>query len=233
MTMIAAAVVLAAAIMVPTSARPEGEAQPSGAASVEQLLMVAAAPDEQAAGPADRRPDPIRHRGRRARAGLSLEFIQECLDVAREVDPALADRLEEARREQPPEEFARALREAQNLRRLSALKKEDPQLYDVKVRELRIDAQVDRVLKELATARRTSSEGAEDLEAQLHGLVQQQVAFSLIARGMYLNRLGKQMKALRDQLEHDAGHSRQAVNRRMKQLLGELEEDASRAAPAR
>jgi hypothetical protein len=151
--------------------------------------------------------------------------------VARAVEPELAENLEAIRRDRPAEEFARALRGARHLVSLARLKQEDPALYDVKVSELRLDAQVDQVLAELAEARRTDSPGAEGLEAQLYGLVRQQVGYSLIARGMYLNRLNQQMKALRDQLEHDLTHNQQAVDRRIKQLLGELDEGAVPTTP--
>jgi hypothetical protein len=226
MTVLATVLVLAA-VMVPTSARQDDveQAQP---APVAQLAL---AQNEQAGDRGARSPDPLRHRGRRAPRELSPELIEQCLEVAREVDPALAGDLEAIRREQPAEDFARALREARYLVTLTRLKVENPQLYDVKVKELRIDAQVDRVLEQLLEAQRTSSTAAVDLEAQLHGLVQQQVAVSLVARGMYLRRLSDQMKALRDQLDHDLGHFRQAVDRRMKNLLDEAEPVPAPAAP--
>ena len=211
MTVLATVGVLAA-VMVPTSARQDD------------------GPQAQLA-PGARSPDPLRHRSRRAPRDLSPELIEQCLEVARDVDPALADRLEAIRREQPAEDFARALREARHLVTLTRLKNEDPQLYDVKVKELRIDAQVDRVLERLLEAQRTSSTAAADLEAQLHGLVQQQVAVSLVARGMYLRRLNDQMKSLRVQLDHDLGHFRQAVDRRMKRLLVVIEPDAGPTTP--
>jgi hypothetical protein len=216
-----------AAVMVPTSARQD-DGQP---APVAQLALAALAQNEQAAGPGARSPDPLRHRGRRATRDLSPELIERCLEVAREVDPVLAGDLEAIRREQTAVDFARALRDARYLLALARLKVEDPQLYDVKVKELRIDAQVDRVLEQLLEAQRTSSTATADLEAQLHGLVQQQVAVSLVARGMYLRRLNDQMKTLRDQLDHDLGHFRQAVDRRMKSLLEELEPAPAPAAP--
>ncbi len=230
MTMFAAALVLAAAIMVPTMAR-QNPVPEAGPVQVEPLAMVAALPGEQAEIPAGGRPDPLRPRGHRAPGGLTPELIEQCLEVAREVDPALADRLEAIRREQPAEAFARALRDARYLRGLAALKHEDPQLYDVKVKELRLDAKADRLLKQMAEARRTPSEASRELEAKLHEVVQQQVAVSLVARGMYLRRLNEHVKALRDQLEHDLGHFQQAVDRRMKRVLEELDEDTALGAP--
>jgi hypothetical protein len=230
MTVLATVLVLAA-IMVPTSARQDEDsnAQPAPAA---QLTQATLAQNKPAPGPGKRGPASLRHRSGRPPRDLSPELIEQCLEVARDVDPALADRLEEIRREQPSEAFARALRDARYLVALARLKNDDPQLYDVKVKELRIDAQVDRVLEQLQEARRTGSTGVEDLKAQLHGLVQQQVAVSLVARGMYLRRLNDQMKSLRDQLDHDLGHFRQAVDRRLTSLLDEIDAGTEPAAPA-
>ena len=115
------------------------------------------------------------------------------------------------------------MREARYLTKLAQLKDEDPKLYDAKVKELRLDAQVDRALEELAEARRSGSEAAADLENRLHGLVQQQVAYSLVTRGMYLRRLNEQIKTIRDQLDHDLGHFDEAVDRKMKSLLDEMD----------
>ncbi|MHC4219134.1 MAG: hypothetical protein ACYSU7_11840 [Planctomycetota bacterium] len=238
-TALAVALALAAAVMVPTAARQDVEAEvapvsPAPATTpptipTEQIELAQAEP---IAGPGDRLRGRLGRRdGRGSGRSLSPDLIERCLEVARDVDPALADRLESIRRERPPEEFARALREARHLVSLARLKDEDPALYDVKVNELRLDAQVDLVLAELAEARRTMSPGAADLEAQLYRLVRQQVGYSLIARGMYLNRLNQQMKALRDQLEHDLAHNQQAVDRRIKQLLGELDEGAAPTTP--
>jgi hypothetical protein len=220
MIMLAAAVVLAAASVVPSSARPES-VPVAGLVPADGLNMVTLVPDEQPVSPPDSRFDPLLSGGPRAPRGLSAGLIEQCLDVAREVDPALADRLEGIRGERSAAEFARAIYGARNLRVLAGLKDEDPQLYDVKVKELRLDAQADRLLKQLAEARRMNVVG-DDLEAQLHGLVQQQVAVSLVARGMYLRRFTEHVKGLREQLEHDLGNFQDAVDRRMKRVLQEL-----------
>jgi hypothetical protein len=232
-TMLAAATVLAAASVVPSSARQEN-APVAGLVPANGLDMVAQVPPER--GP-DRgmglprnRLDPPAH-SVRASSGLSAELIEQCMDVARDVDPALSERLEVIRRERSPAEFARAIHNARHLRGLAGLKDEDPQLYDVKVKELRLDAQADRLLKQLSEARRTASAVTDDLEAQLHGLVQQQVAVSLVARGMYLRRLTEHVKALREELEHDLGHFQNAVDRRMKRVLQELDEGSPNGTP--
>jgi hypothetical protein len=237
LTALAIALALAAAVMVPTAARQHDEPQTAPASRtavttpatpVTQMHLAQAA--QQSPLPDSRRPARPGDRNPQPRRSLDPELIEQCLEVANDVDPELAERLGTIRREQPAEDFARAIRDARHLVRLARLRNDDPQLYDAKVKELRIDARVDRLLEELVAARSTSDGTALDLEARLHGLVQQQVAFSFVARGMYLRRLSDQMKALRDQLDHDLGHFQQAVDRRMKLLLDELDEGAAAAA---
>ena len=115
------------------------------------------------------------------------------------------------------------LRNSEKRVSLARLKERDPNLYDVKVNELRLDAQVSRLLDQLEAARVTSSAAAGDLESQLLVLVEQQVGYSLVARGMYLRRLSEHVNALRDELSHDSANFEAAVERRMQELLNEIE----------
>ena len=162
---------------------------------------------------------------RRGRPGrpLTPKLVEQCLEVARDVEPELARRLEELRQRRPGPAFERAIRNARHLVGLARLKERDPQLYSLKVKELRLDAQIDRVLEQLHTAYDTSSAEAEELEAHLRDLVRQQVAASIASRGMYLLRLKENMKSLQEQLEQDAANFEEAVERRMRALIEEAE----------
>ncbi len=103
--------------------------------------------------------DPDRGRRRPGRP-LSPKLVEQCLEVARDVEPELANRLEAIRQRSPGPAFERAIRNARHLRGLVDLKQRDPQVYELKVIELRLDAQIDSVLKELAGMSPTSSEAA-------------------------------------------------------------------------
>ena len=166
--------------------------------------------------------DPDRRRRRPGRP-LSPKLVELCLEVARDVEPELANRLEAIRQRSPGPAFERAIRNARHLRGLVDLKQRDPQVYELKVRELRLDAQIDSVLKQLAGARQTSSEAAETIEAHVRGLVRQQVAASIASRGMYLLRLKENLTSLQEQLAHDAANFEEAVERRMEALIEEAE----------
>jgi hypothetical protein len=155
---------------------------------------------------------------------LSATMIGRCLEVAREVDPRLAGRLEAIRRDRSEQDFRRAMAHARHLVGLAQLKEENPQLYGVKVAELRLDAQVDRLMSRLIGARRASSPDAADIEGELQNLVKAQVGYSLVARGMYLRSLEKHVKSLRDELDHDLqpANFEPAVQRRYQDLLNRV-----------
>ncbi len=159
---------------------------------------------------------------------LSPDMIEQCMEVAREVDPDLADRLQRIRRERSEQDFRRAMGNARHLVGLVALKEQNPQLYDVKVKELRLQARVDHLLEQLIAARREGSISSPELEAQLEPLVNEQVGYSLVARGMYLLRLKHHVKALRDELDHDLqpANLRAARQRRFQELQARVEQAA-------
>ncbi|MCH8345121.1 MAG: hypothetical protein IH983_14205 [Planctomycetes bacterium] len=166
--------------------------------------------------------DPDRRRRRPGRP-LTTKLVEQCLEVARDVEPELANRLEKLRQENPGPAFERAIRNARHLRGLVDLKQRDPQVYQLKVKELRLDAQIDSVLKQLAGMSPTSSEAAETVEAHVRGLVRQQVAASIASRGMYLLRLKENLTSLQEQLAYDAANFEEAVERRMRALIEEAD----------
>lgn len=161
---------------------------------------------------------------------LSPEMIERCMVVALEVDPDLAGRLQRIRRERTEQDFRRAMGNARHLVGLASLKQQNPQLYDVKIKDLKLQAQIDHLLEQLIAARRGDGVSPAVIQEQLERLVTHQVGYSLIARGFYLIRLEDHVKSLRDELDHDmqpANH-RLAVKRRYQELLDRV--DAALAA---
>jgi len=156
---------------------------------------------------------------------LRADMIEQCMEVAREVDPVLADRLQRIRDERSERDFRRAMRNARHLVGLVTLKEQNPQLYDVKVKELRLQARVDHLLDQLIAARREASMSASELETQLERLVNEQVGYSLVARGMYLLRLKEHVQALKDELDRDLQPAslRKARQLRYRELLDRVE----------
>lgn len=157
---------------------------------------------------------------RRTAEAFSPELIEQCLEVAAEVDPELAANLREIRRKSPGPAFERAIRNARHLVGLVRLKERDPQLYEIKVTLLQLDAQIEVLAGELDMSRAVPSGATAELEDQLRNLVRQQVGLSIAARGMYLRRLRENMKSLQDQLAQDSANFERTVEQRMRALAG-------------
>ena len=194
MTMLGAAVILAATLLAAPAGGPPG---------VPAALAQGQAPA-----------------ARRQTGTLSPQLIERCLEVAREVDPQLAETLTDLRKRSPGREFERAIRDARHLISLARLKEEDPTLYGIKVQELRLDARIEVLAAEARQARAADSAGAEKLEDELRGLVREQAALSIATRGMALRRLRDHLKTLQDQLNADSANFEQTVDRRLEELLG-------------
>ena len=169
----------------------------------------------------------------RSSRAMSPELADRCLEVAHEVDPRLAERLERIRRERTGQAFRRTLSNAQHLVGLAKLKETDPQLYSVKVDELKVNAQVTRVLAQLVEAYRaagtdeTSGPSIGDLESELFELVRHQVGYSIVAWGMTLLRINEHVEGLKEQLGYDAGHVKETVQSKFQELLEQAKAEAA------
>ena len=160
---------------------------------------------------------------------LSPEMVQRCLEVAPDVDPELAERLETLRKTRGETAFERSIRRARHLVGLVRLKDRDPRLYDVKVQELQLDAKVTRTLEALREARDFSGDGTilvDNLEEALYQLVRTQVSLSIASRGMYFQVLQDHVKAARAQLDEEGKNFRKTVEKRYRELLEELEAES-------
>jgi hypothetical protein len=154
--------------------------------------------------------------------------IEQVMTVAREIDPALAARLQRLR-DRDPAAFRQSM--ASTGRRLigmAELKSRDPKLYGYKLSELRTEAQVSRTARELRLARSTGSAEVPALEEELRRNVRIQVALSFAARAEYLRRLREHLEALQEQIRGDVVNFDQTVEKRMRAALAESDLKARR-----
>lgn len=138
---------------------------------------------------------------------ITPEFLDQCMEVAEQVNPAWAKRMRDVC-ERRPEDFERYLRQTgRQLVGLVQLKQHDPDLYATKMKELHLEAHLKAMTQKLrvlyAEGRGDSSETIE-MRSELRVLIQEQVALALKSRGDYILRLEKHVGTLRQQLEDDA-----------------------------
>lgn len=182
------------------------------------------------------RSEPSRTRGARAagrgRAGrLTEEKIELCLEIAREVRPELAEKLETLRGEEP-EAFDRAIHStARGLLSLAEMKQRSPELYELKIVELRNDIQVHQVAKQLRDAIDASDETlADTLERDLRFKVLTQMSLHLKTKFDMLCRFEDRVAAMRFQFEEETEQFEQRLDQRVEELKNLKLEDPSSAA---
>lgn len=166
---------------------------------------------------------------------ITPELIERVIDVAREVDEVTAQRLRTLCDEYSPAEVERFLRtEGRRLVALADLKSRDPELYDVKIRELQSEAHIAFLASQIATARLAGDETRlAALRDEMLGSMRLHVAMSLAARRVYLKRLEEHVEALKIEFERDTMNFEQTVERRIaeviEQALSEAEGSVARS----
>ena len=172
--------------------------------------------------------DPLGRRYRGVVRELTPEMIEECLEVAREVKPLLASRLERLRRDSTEAQFEQAMRRnARHLVGLVRLRERNPGLYDLKMRELQTGEEIQRVTAQLREALDTGSTAHAQLEIELHALVQLQASQSIEARGRYLLRIQEHAEALKQQIEDEASNFEQTVEQRFQEVLNQIKSSSA------
>ncbi len=145
---------------------------------------------------------------------LSPEQMDRIIAVARDLSPELATRLDEARA-RDVDSFRAALgAQAKRLGSLAVLRERRPELYAIRIQELRLEAQVLALGEQLQSAIDSGrTDDAVRLEATLRPLVLSFVDSNLRSRAVELASLDAMMRELRVDLERDARQRTDTVER--------------------
>lgn len=209
--------------------------EPAPAAAPRPAVPAAAPPAaEPPAAPAGRRPDAGRTR---PDGPMSPEMAERIIGVARDVSPELAQELA-ARQQSAPEEMTQSMR--QNARRLMAmavLKERNPDLYAIRVEDLRLQLELRALGERWRTARDAKDDRtAAAIMAQIEAKCRAQADLDLKARAQELVALDAQLKSMRDELVREQARSVERVTERVEavtsgQPLPGRDRDRDRDAP--
>lgn len=164
--------------------------------------------------------DDTRETRQAVQQAVSPDLVEQWLQVAEDVDPAKARRLREMC-DRDPEEFNRVMRQSgRRIVSLAELRIDDPDLYETKLSEMRIESQVDEIAGRLVEAIRS---GRQDdiaaLQEELRPWVVTQVVYSIKARGDYLLRLKEHVERLERELEYEAENFQKVADRRLEEII--------------
>lgn len=165
------------------------------------------------------------------REPLTAEQIDTALAILREFAPERADRMEDLR-QSDPRAFERAMRaSAGRILAFEALKAENKKLYDLRLRQLRVEAQANRTALKLLKLSEGADADAEQVATtrlQLVELVGQQINFNIESRGGEFLLMDEYLVKLRADLEHDAENMDEVIAERFKIALARAQQRAER-----
>jgi len=179
----------------------------------------------------DERPDDDRRRPPHGhdRGGLSEADLDRALEVLKKIHPDIATRVERVR-EQDPERAAELLRRSfPRLRQLLMLQRIDPEMFDLKVEDLRLG----RVTRFYAAAvRQARDQGHDSLveqrRATLKRLVARHYDVRLEIRQVELRRLEQRIEALRGAMADEQARRDAVIARQVARLAGDDDPPATR-----
>lgn len=127
------------------------------------------------------------------------------IEVARDVAPEWAATLEAARAKDAETFRATAAKFGKRLCSLAVLRERKPELYRIRVEELRVQGQLEALGSQWMSARLGNrSEDADGLESQIRALAGTLVDLNLRSRAMELAEIDAVMRTMRTELERDA-----------------------------
>jgi len=177
----------------------------------------------------DRRPPKEGQEGRAPwieQRQLPENMTEHIMAVAEEIDPDLANQLKHMC-EEDPEGFEKIIRrQGRRLGSLVRLRDADPELFVIKVNELKTDAEIGKVTQTIRKA------GVKDPMflahvMELRALVRAKAALSLRAKSLYIERMEKHLIAMRQDLEDTSSNFDQIVEDRIDKLIKVVYEEDS------
>jgi len=188
--------------------------------------MSAPPPDADLPRAFDRmRPDKEKRDGRNpmGERPITPNMVEHIMDVAKDIDPELASQLA-AMCEKDPDALHKIIRrQGHRLGSLIRLRESDPELYDVKVAELKTDAEIYYVAESIRGQDPTDPETIAQV-IQLEGLVRAKTEMTIQAQSLYIERLERHLLALQNRLTKTKSRLDEIVAKRLSQLLSVVEE---------
>ncbi len=178
------------------------------------------------------RPDRMSPNGEGRNRPMPPNLVEHIMAVAKEIDPELASQLSEMC-EKDPDAFDKIIRrQGHRLGSLVRLREDDPELFEVKVTELKTDAEIYHVAESLR-GQDSASPSIKAQIAELEGLVRVKTAISIRAQTLYIERLERHLEGLQARLEDTSARFDEIVDERVAQLLHAVGDEQAKQPPQR
>ncbi|MEE2912320.1 MAG: hypothetical protein VX436_00785 [Planctomycetota bacterium] len=152
---------------------------------------------------------------------MPSQMLENVMAVATEIDPDLATQLSEICAADPDAFENIIRRQGRRFGSLVRLQEKDPQLFEVKLAELKTDAEIYFVTEALK-GNDLNDPAIQAQLAQLRGLIRVKTKLSAKAQTLYIQRLERHLDGLRARLEHTTSQFDDIVEDQVESLLEEI-----------
>ena len=153
--------------------------------------------------------------------GLSPDDLDEAIALLERIKPELAERLAAAREENPRRVAHVIGKRFPRLRFLLHLKDRDPQMYELRVEDLRLTYESRHLAEEYQRLLREDEDNAaEDVRDELMELIESHFDVRQAIRERELARLEQRIEDLREQIEARADDRDELIEQRAAKLVG-------------
>jgi hypothetical protein len=138
------------------------------------------------------------------RRELTDKDVERIIATARDVDPAWADGLDALQREDPAKLRQRLRAQARMLMGLSMLRERQPELYEARVQDFRVQRQIRGAIDRLQKAREAGDAAAQEAaRAEAREAIERQFELEVKARAYELVAMERALKDARKRLQTD------------------------------
>lgn len=158
--------------------------------------------------------------GRSMRGPMRPEHVLEVIEVASEIDPTWGQSLKTLNEEDPEEASRKIMQHGMRLRGLVLIRKRNPALYDMKVREFKCARELRMGARAYNLAINEGRvEEAGSLEIDLRALVKKSMDLELQSRAMELAALDRALQELKSRLQLEITTQQERLEERLREVL--------------
>ena len=156
-------------------------------------------------------------------SAFSPSQIEESMQLLRDIDPDLFTKIGELRTKNPERVAAVLFQHLPRLAPLVVLKKSDPALFKLKIKDMKLDRETHEAVKALRSIKDKDETKIKDAKAKILEMVTHQFYVRQEIREHELASLEKKVGELRDQIEARKDAREKLIEDRVKQLTGKEE----------
>lgn len=148
------------------------------------------------------------------------EHLEGVIAVVRDIDPQLAERIENIHDDRPGMKMLAVRRAFPQVFRLVRLREDDPEMYALRIDDMKLQRRSNELVRQIRAARRAGDDReAADFVDDLEDVVEEHFDLRQQIRELEIDRLEARIEALKDALSERRHNRRDLMEDRIRDLL--------------